>query len=285
MTVVASHEETVRHFYDDAGEGAARAYDQLMGRMWFHGDRIVEEQTGSPHEARLALLRWMADQATLTRGAVALEFGPGTGGAATELAAMTGAVIIGCGNVESTNNRARQLAAERGLSDRAVFVTVGDRDYQHLAAWPTASLDALVFMESVCHLPNQPAFFDAAFRVLRAGGRLVGLDWIQRPFGIYRTPEQIAEIIDPVVHHFRLAGLGTPDSYAQMMRDAGFTVELAADEYPDQHCYGSTEPVETWRDYQGPSTDLHSSSKTALDRARAAGVFSVARWVATRPTD
>jgi cyclopropane fatty-acyl-phospholipid synthase-like methyltransferase len=290
LSAVDNHEEAVRNFYADDGEAAALAYDELMGqegqkgRMWFHGDRLVLKATGSPHEARLAMLRWMADQAELTAGSWVLEFGSGSGGAAVELAAMTGAQISGCSNVESNNRRARLLADDRGMSGRVTFTTIGNLDYKHLAAWPAGCFDAVAFNESLCHLPDRGAFFRAAHRVLRPGGWLVGTDWIQRPYGEYQSPQRIATLTDPVVESYHLASLGTVDSYAQQIGDAGFSVEIAVDEYPKPLlCLDFTETQETWSAYVGPSADLHNRGKKALDLARAAGVFSVARWAATRP--
>jgi cyclopropane fatty-acyl-phospholipid synthase-like methyltransferase len=283
MSVVVGHEEAVRNFYDDDGEGAARAYDQLMGRMWFHGDRLVEEETGSPDTARHAMLRWIGETAKLTAGTYALEFGAGTGGGAVELAATTGAVVVGVSNADSPLRRARELATERGLDGRAVFTTIGDLDYKHFQAWPDGALDAVLFMESVCHLPDQAAFFRAAHRIVKPGGWLVGMDWIQRPYGDRRTPEAVAELAGPVIERFRLASLGTVESYATMMTDAGFRVTFAEDEYPGLLCLGATEPTATWQAYEGTASGLHESSKAALDAARAGGIFSVARWAAQRP--
>ncbi|MGI5211745.1 SAM-dependent methyltransferase [Plantactinospora sp. CA-290183] len=280
------HEARVRRFYDESdGEGAGRAYSDLMGPVWHHGARDAEQAGKSVLEAAEILERRLMDLAGLGAGMRALDFGSGPGGATTNMARMTGAHFVGVSNTETLSQRARQLAADRGLDDQVSFLTIGDRDYRTLAAWPDASFDAVTFFESVCHLPDKPAFFSAAFRLLKPGGRLVGLDWLQRPFGPYQTDEQIQAIIGPVCEHIRLAELGTLQSYTAMMRAAGFEVTDAVDEFDGEPCWGSTPPEdrERWLTYSGPSGELFQDGKRALDAARAAGVFTVGWFAATRP--
>ncbi|MCM4083919.1 SAM-dependent methyltransferase [Paractinoplanes hotanensis] len=285
MTVAESHERKVRRFYseDSGGEAAAPAYQALMGDMWFHGDWSVQKAGGSAHEAKIAMLHRLARHARIEAGSCVLEFGSGYGGAAVELASATGATIVGVSNTDSINRYARRLATLRGVDELASFRTIGDHDYRTFADWPAGSIDAVLFMESPCHLPDREAFFTATHRILKPGGRLVGLDWIQRPFGQHRTTEQISQLTDPVCQHFRLAGLGTLDSYTAMMSAAGFVVKVARDEFPDELCLGSTEPPQAWQQYDGRSQELVMAGKRSLDTARAAGVFTVGWWVAERP--
>ncbi|MEV8509640.1 methyltransferase domain-containing protein [Actinoplanes sp. NPDC051475] len=254
-----------------------------MGDTWFHGDWAVQKAGGSAQEAATAMLRRLTDHAGLRPGSRVLEFGAGAGGGAVQMAAMTGATVVGLSNTDSLTVRARRLAAERGVSDLTAFVTVGDEDYKKLAAWPSKSFDAVLFMESVCHLSNKKAFFKAAHRIVKPGGRLVGLDWIQRPYGQYQTSDDIASLIDPVCEHFRLARpMGTLDSYTAMMRSAGFDVTHAEDEFAGELCMGSTEAPDVWMTYEGRSGELIRIGKQALDAARAAGVFTVGWWSALR---
>ena len=278
-------ETKVRAFYDEGpeGEAASLAYIDVMGDSWFHGDWNVQKAGGSPREAAQAMLRRLIDRAGLHGGSRVLEFGAGAGGGAVDIATMAGATVVGVSNTESLNVRARRLAADRGVRHLTSFITLGDEDYKSFTAWPAASFDAVLFMESVCHLPDKQAFFDAAHRIIKPGGRLVGLDWLQRPYGRHRTPETIGPLIDAVCEHFRLAPpLGTLESYTMMMRAAGFDVTHAADEYPEELCLGNTEAPDVWMTYQGRSGELIRAGKQALDAARAAGVFTVGWWAAMR---
>jgi len=311
MTDTLTTPEAVRRFYDDGpdGEGAGRAYTQLMGTVWHHGARDAEQAGKSVAEAQDIMQRRLMAHTGLEERQRSPEiverprcfdFGSGPGGATRNMAAVTGAEFVGVSNADTLNQQARRLTAEQGMDDQVCFVTIGDHDYRRLAAWADGSFDAVSFVESVCHLPRKQDFFDSAFRILKPGGRLVGLDWLQRPFGEYQTKEQIKAIIDPVCKHIRLAGLGTLDSYTDMMCRAGFDVTHAVDEYAGEPCWGSTPPEdrEKWLNYdrrrrhggrtgrllrrrRGPS--LFKDGKLALDAARGAGVFTVGWFAATRP--
>jgi ubiquinone/menaquinone biosynthesis C-methylase UbiE len=287
MTVTMTHEARVRRFYseDADGEAAGRAYSELMGDVWHHGDNAAEKAGKSPLEAAVILERRLMDLAGLKPGNRALDFGSGPGGATCNMAEMTGAVFVGLSNTETLSQRARALATQRGLDGQTCFLTVGDTDYRTLAAWPDHAFDAVTFFESVCHLPDKDAFFRAAYRILRPGGRLVGLDWLQRPYGQHQSQEQIDSYIGPLCEYIRLAGLGTLDSYTAVMQAAGFAVTHAVDEFAGEQCWGSTPPEdrEKWLTYDGPAGDLFQDGKRALDAARGAGVFTVGWFVATRP--
>lgn len=284
-----SHEATVRRFYDDpdaGGEGAGRAYGDLMGHVWHHGDPAAEADGMSPAEAAYELERKLMALAGFRPGDRVLDFGSGAGGETCNMAEITGAEFVGVANSESLTAIARGHAAERGLDGRVAFRAIGDLEYRQMAAWPDHALDGATWYESVCHLPDKQAFFDSMFRIIKPGGTLVGVDWLQRPFGEYQTPEQIAQWIQPMCDLLRLAGLGTLDGYSDMMRRSGFTVSHAADLFEGVECWGSTPPEERekWLGYDGvPAGDLFQDGKRALDACRGAGVFTVGYWVAARP--
>ncbi|SDH26054.1 Cyclopropane fatty-acyl-phospholipid synthase [Lentzea fradiae] len=273
-------ERQVREYYDHAGP----AYHALMGQFWHHGDLAAEQAGLSPEDAAKALARKQVEAANLRAGQTALDFGSGVGGTTVHMAELSGANVVGISNNEWLSAEARRYAAERGMGDRVAFLTVGDEDYKTLTAWPDASLDMVSFYESVCHLPEKGAFFEAAFRVLKPGARLVGVDWIRRPFGERRTEEEIAPFVRPVEEVISIPRLGSLEEYRDAMAAAGFVVEVAEDLFPGVECWGSTPPDDGqgWGEYSGERETVIHAGKRVLDAARAAGVFSVGRWVARR---
>ncbi len=276
-----SHEHKVREFYDNA----VHCYQSIMGYTWHHGDPEAEAKGLTPAEAAQALEDKVVAESRLEPGGHALDFGSGIGGPTLHMARRSAAFFVGLSNNEGLSARARAKAAELELSDKVSFVTIGDDDYKELVAFPDNGFDAITFYESVCHLPDKAAFFRAAFRILKPGCRLVGIDWLQRPFGEHRTEEQIAKFMQPVNESIRIPWHGTLASYTRMMETAGFRVLSAQDLFEGVECWGSTPDAERpqWLNYDGPERELFRRGKVALDGARKAGVFTVGMFVAAKP--
>jgi tocopherol O-methyltransferase len=276
-----SHENKVREFYDVA----VHAYQSLMGHTWHHADPEAEAKGMSVLEAAQVLEQKVVDASGLKPGGRALDFGSGVGGPTTYMAKISSACFVGLSNNEGLSQKARAHAAEMGLAGKVAFWTTGDDDYKTMVPFADGSFDAVIFYESVCHLPDKPAFFRSAFRILKPGGRLVGVDWLQRPFGENQTEEQIMKYMQPVNEYIRIAGHGTLGSYTKMLEDAGFAVTMAKDLFEGQKCWGSTPDADrpAWLNYEGPEGDLFRKGKVALDGARDAGVFTVGMFVGNKP--
>jgi tocopherol O-methyltransferase len=275
-----SHEQKVREFYDSA----IHCYEAILGDRWHHGDPEAEARGLSVLEACEVIEERLVAMAALKAGERVLDFGSGVGGPTLHMAKKSEASFVGVTNNDRVNQKARLNAVEKGLADRATFVTIGDTDYKTLRAFSDGSFNAVTFYESVCHLPDKAAFFQAAFRILAPGGRLVGTDWLQRPFGEYQTEAQMSQVMQPVNQYIYLSNVGTVPSYRSMLEAAGFQVTMARDMFEGVKCWGSTPPDERpeWLNYEGPEADVFRLGKKALDAAREAGVFTVGMFMAVK---
>ncbi|WP_420081449.1 SAM-dependent methyltransferase [Streptomyces sp. JL4002] len=105
-----------------------------------------------------------------------LDLGCGVGGPGLRLVSHTGARVTGISISEEQVKTANRLAAEAGLADRASF--------QHGDAmklpFADASFDAVMALESICHMPDRQQVLTDAARVLAPGGRLVLTDVFER---------------------------------------------------------------------------------------------------------
>jgi tocopherol O-methyltransferase len=276
-----NHAQKVREFYDKA----VHCYQSIMGDTWHHGDPEAEQRGASVLEAAQALEEKVIAAAQLAPGSFAIDFGAGVGGPTVYMAKRSGATLVGLSNNDGLSQRARALAQEAGIAESVCFITTGDDDYKTLLPFVSGSVDAVIFYESVCHLPDKAAFFRAASRVLRPRGRLVGIDWLQRPFGEYQTDAQIAAIMQPVNELICIPWHGSLASYRALISDAGLEVTMARDLFEGVPCWGSTPPDERpkWLGYDGPAGEQFRRAKVALDAARGSGVFTVGMFVAVKP--
>ena len=276
-----SHEHKVREFYDSA----VHCYHSIMGYTWHHGDPEAEAKGLPVLEAAQVLEEKLLAHSGLQAKGRALDFGSGVGGPTLHMAKVSSAMFVGLSNNEVLSQRARARAVELGLSDTVSFFTTGDDDYKHMVAFADDSFDAVTFYESVCHLPDKAAFFRTVFRILKPGHRLVGIDWLQRPFGPNQTDEQIMKFMKPVNECICIPWHGNLSGYKEMIQAAGFDLLVATDLFEGVKCWGSTPNEERpqWLNYEGPEGELFRKGKVALDGAREAGVFTVGMFVAAKP--
>jgi cyclopropane fatty-acyl-phospholipid synthase-like methyltransferase len=111
-------------------------------------------------------LEWLR----LGPGKSLLDVACGSGGPALRIAARTGCDIVGVDLHEAGVSAGRELAAERGLSDRARF-EVADASKQ--LPFPDGTFDAITCIDAINHLPDRPATIREWARLLKAGGRLL----------------------------------------------------------------------------------------------------------------
>jgi tocopherol O-methyltransferase len=274
------HDRKVREFYSHA----VHCYESIMGQTWHHGDPEAEARGATPSEAAQILDDKVLAASGLQPNERAIEFGAGVGGSMLYMAKTSGAYFIGLSNNEELSQRARHHAVEAGLSDRTTFVTLGDNDYKTLLAFPDNSIDSIIFYESVVHVADKAAFFKAAHRILKPGRKLIGVDWLQRPFGEHQTEAQIMKYMQSVNETIAIPWHGTVASYREMMEAAGFKMEMARDMFEGVKCWGSTpkDQAPAWLNYDGPAAETFRQGKMALDAARDAGVFTVGMFVAVK---
>lgn len=181
---------------------------------------------GMPHHRALTRHNEvMAERAGIAPGHRVLDAGCGVGGSACWLAEERGAHVTGVTLVADQVDRARAIAARRGVADRTHFELA---DYSRLPM-PDGSFDAVWAQESLCHAPDKAATYREFFRVLKPGGRLVIAEYMRTTRALGRLD---ARIVRAWVDGWAMPDLDTLDEHRRHATTAGFAPVELRDETP-----------------------------------------------------
>lgn len=258
-------------------------YLEFLGAHWHTGFYAPTGAIGPADQWRME--EHLARSAGIERGSHVLDVGCGMGGPACRIARTTGACVLGVTPNGVQLQLARELAAGLGLGEHQVRFTPG---YADALPCGDASMDVVLFFESACHFPDRAAFFREALRVLKPGGRLAGEDWIAAS-GLDDSAAR--RYLDPIHRTWAIPHLGTLQSYAQAMSDAGlkliehidmrqemalsrgFMVEPEDRRQVQAEISASTDPIRR----------LIMQSLLHLGEAVQAGAFTLGRFLAVKP--
>ncbi len=181
-------------------------------RAFFDRSASTYEEQHGPAETllryRVSLLR---QSARFRPGDTALEIGCGDG---MHLFALADSFARGIGIDISEEMVSRANA--RGAGNKLRFAaSLGEE----LATVDDASVDVAYCVGSLEHMLDQPAVARAAFRVLRQGGRFVGLT----PNGGYIWYRRLAPLLGLPTRHLATDHFLTRDELATLLREAGYT--------------------------------------------------------------
>ena len=155
--------------------------------------------------------REIADALGVGEGSQVLDIGCGLGGAARALAELLGCHVTGVDLTPAFGEAATELSRWTGLAALTSF-RVGDATALDL---PDASFDAAVTIHAAMNIPDKPAVYREAHRVVRPGGTFVVYDVLQGEGGEVQYPVPWAR--EPSISH-----LATGEEMRAMLTAAGF---------------------------------------------------------------
>ena len=181
-----------------------------------------------------------------------LDIGSGLGGVDLILAGDFGARVIGLEIEQPLIDRAREIAARAGLSQRIEF--------RHVEPGPLpladSSVDTVYSNAAIIHIDDKRGLFEDVYRVLVPGGVFAFYDWLKGP-----DPYS-----DDMRYWFKMEGLtysmDTLENYARMLADAGFVDVESSDNSAWYRRHAGEE-------YARMKGDLHQQMVAALGKDRA----------------
>jgi tocopherol O-methyltransferase len=259
-------------------------YREFLGDHWHTGFYAAHGPTGPADQLRMEQM--VAASADIGAGSMVLDVGCGIGGPACHLATLTGARIRGLTPNAQQLRLARAGAQARGLAGRVAF----DLGEASKLPYPDASFDAVLFFESPCHFPDRGAFFAEAARVLKAGGRLAGEDWLANE---HSPPALRRAWCERVCAAWAIPALGTVGDYVAQMRAAGLQVDIARDLREEMalrrafmaESAGRAAVLREARRTADPIRRLVMEGVAVLGEAAQQGAFTVGRFLARKPRD
>jgi SAM-dependent methyltransferase len=203
---------------------AVNLYDNVYGDFGSSAEMAVRRETYGEdlgQSSWLTAREWLefADQLGIAAATDVLEVGSGSGGPAVYLAAHRDCRVTGVDVNEHGVRNAMDLAAARGLSERARFETV---DASQPLPFSNESFDVIISNDAMCHIANRAAVLRDWYRLLRPGGRALFTD---------------AMVITGVVSHEEIATRSSigfylfvpPGVNEAMLQVAGFAIRAVQD--------------------------------------------------------
>lgn len=160
----------------------------------------------------------LAEQMGLTAGARVLDIGSGLGGPARTVAQTYDCHVTGVDLTQAYCEAATAISAWFGLDDNTDFIAADATDLP----LDDDAFDAAMTIHAAMNIPDKPAMFREARRVLKPGRMFAVYDVLQGEGGDVIFPVPWAR--DPSI-----SALATPDDMLKLLGDAGFAVETSAD--------------------------------------------------------
>lgn len=209
---------TTREYYNS--DDADNFYAQVWGGEDIHVGLYINLEEPIAAASRRTV-RHMAERLRLSPQQNVLDIGSGYCGAARYLATTFGCSVTALNLSEKENERARELNAQQGLSDK---ITVVEGSFEHIPS-DENSFDLVWSQDAILHSPRRAQVLKEVTRVLKPGGEFLFTDPMQDdacPPGV----------LQPVLDRIHLDSLGSFAFYRQTAADVGLEEEGIEDLTP-----------------------------------------------------
>lgn len=193
--------------------------DILIGR-WHSG---LSNQKNGQEAMELQVAKYADLERVNHNGGLVLDFGSGVGTTICFLAEKYPNIrFIGLNISPKQVAMATSLAKSKNLLPRVKFMLYDG----YKLPFSKNTFDAIIFFESICHVPHKRFLFQQLYQVLKPLGKIAGEDWNTTN----RINRQIYErYILPVKQKFAIPSMLSLSQYDDLLTDAGFDVSHYGD--------------------------------------------------------
>ena len=192
--------------------------------------------------------RWFFELLDLRPTSKVVDICSGSGGPAIFMARTTGCQVLGLDINENGIANAAELAKSEGLEDRVTFQMA---DASQRLPIENDSIDAIVCIDAIIHLPDRFEILKEWRRILKTGGRILYTD--PTIISGLISKEEIA--IRSSIGYFQFAPPGEDE---RLIKEAGFEL-IAANDVTDN----AVKVSKRWHD----ARDKHSQELSSIEGA------------------
>ncbi len=175
--------QQIQQFYD----ASSGLWEEIWGEHMHHGYYGADgTEKKERRQAQIDLIEEVLRWAKIEQASHILDVGCGIGGSSLYLAGKYNASATGITLSPVQATRAKQRAAEFGLSDRVNFQVADALNMP----FSDNSFDLIWSLESGEHMPDKVKFLSECYRVLKPGGTMIVVTWCHRPLDTPLTSEE-----------------------------------------------------------------------------------------------
>ena len=218
-TVYSEVVETARQYYNS--EDADNFYFHIWGGEDIHIGLYEQPDEVIAKASRRTVARMAEMLEGLGEATKVIDLGAGFGGSARYLAGTYGCRVMALNLSETENERSREMAAQRGLSDR---IEVVDGSFEQIPA-ADRTFDVAWSQDAILHSGHRTQVISEVARLLKPGGQFIFTD----PMQADDCPDGV---LQPVLDRIHLDSLGSFAFYRDAAASAGLDHQQTLDLTP-----------------------------------------------------
>ncbi len=209
------NKKSVVFYYDVLTE----PYRHFWGDFFHPG--IFENSRETLRNALSRTHELLLKDSKLNSSSIAIDLGCGIGSLCFLISKRIGCKVVGANFSKFQLKIARKLAKKYKLGN----VEFRDIDVSQIKT-PKDTFDAAFLIDVACHFPNKKKALENIFKIIKPGGRLIVMDWLQKD-SLNLFEKEL--LIKPFNKYWNFPYIESFEGYQKLFRKVGFKIVKAYD--------------------------------------------------------